>query len=214
MEELQSTEILDREILEDARKKAYRILKTADETVKANAGVWEKKTGEMLDDLRKKYAGQRELAAAEIMARLPMDKRRAKAEKIESLLRSAVESWYAGLRRDRVLSILEKELAKRLAVCDDFFAAGGQPRVLIHKLDRDEAGTILKTVLPGQDCLVGETAAGDLYPAIILENGSARITASIYQSVDFFLHEKRAELAGALLGETVLNENFAAGGTP
>ena len=38
MEELQSTDILDREILEDARKKAYRILKTAAETV-ANRGI-------------------------------------------------------------------------------------------------------------------------------------------------------------------------------
>ncbi|MDR0584992.1 MAG: hypothetical protein LBG57_11695 [Treponema sp.] len=205
MEELQSTEILDREILEDARKKAYRILKAADETVKAASGVWEKKIGETLEALNEKYAEQRKLAAAEILARLPMDRRRAKAEKIESLLRQAVETWYEGLGRDKVLSILKTELEVRLAECAEFFDSDERVRVLIHKIERAEAGTILKAVLPGKDCVIEETPALSPYPEIILDNRLVRISASIHKTVDFLLREKRAELIESLLGTAALN---------
>jgi integrase len=199
MEELQSTEILDREILEDARKKAYRILKTADETVKANAELWEQKTRETLDELNRKYAERRSLSAAEIMARLPLDKRRVKTEKIESLIRAAVETWYAGLGRERALALLKNEIAKRIAACDEFSAAGEAPRALIRGLERAEAEALLRAVLPGRSCGIEEMPAAGAYPEILLENSAARITASIYKTVDFFLHENRAELASALL---------------
>ena len=199
MEELQSTEILDREILEDARKKAHRILKTADETARAAAGEWEQKTRKTLDELNGKYAEQRKRSAAEIMARLPLDKRRSRAEKIESLLRSAVETWYAGLDRKRVLSLLETELAARLAECNEY-SSGEAPRALIHKIERAEAEAILKAVLPDLTCVIEEASSAGAYPEIILENSAVRITASIYKTVDFLLHEKRAELAAALLG--------------
>ena len=205
MEELQSTEILDREILEDARKKAYRILKAADETVKAASGVWEKKIGETLEALNKKYAEQRKLAAAELMARLPMDKRRAKAEKVESLLRQAVEAWYSGLGRDKVLAILKTELETRLAECAEFFDSDEQGRAFIHKLERAEAQAILKAVLPGKACLVEEASALSPYPEIILDNRLVRISASIQKTVDFLLREKRAELIESLLGTAALN---------
>ena len=213
MEELQSTEILDREILEDARKKAFRILKTADDTVKAKSAEWEKKITAALSELEKKYAGQRLAASAEIMARLPMDKRRSRAEKIEGLLAAVVEKWYAGLERDRVLALLEQDLSKRLAVfCGggkkDFAnCAGGEPpRALIHKLDRAEAESILESVLPGRRFTITGEPATSLYPEIIIENSQARISASIGKTVDFFLHAKRAELVTALLGEKITEE--------
>jgi vacuolar-type H+-ATPase subunit E/Vma4 len=212
MEELQTTEILDREILEDARKKAYRILKTADETVKTKAGEWEKKISATVDDLRQKYEEQRALAAAEIMARLPMDKRRAKAEKIESLFRQAVDAWYAGLGREQVLAILKQELTERLAECEEFSAGTEGPRALVHKLDRSEAESVLKAALGGKACGIEEASSAALYPELILENSRVRITASIQKTVDFFLHEKRAELATALLGESAVDGGLALGG--
>jgi hypothetical protein len=207
MEELQSTEILDREILEDARKKAYRILNAADDAVKAKAAEWEQKTAALVNELEQKHTQQREHTAAEIMARLPVDKRRAKTEKIESLLKQAAADWYAGLSRERVLSLLEKELARRLAGCGEFFnrtLAGGPPRAIIHKLEQNEADAILKKVSPGQNFTIEKIPSGCPYPEIILENSAARISASINKTIDFFLHEQRAELTAALLGEDAL----------
>src|SRR5215471_14326271 len=107
MEELQSTEILDQEILEDARKKAHRVLKTAEDTIKAKLADREKNLQETIDKLEKKYAQQSKHATDEIMAHLQIDKQRVKAKKIEELLSSSVKTWYAGLSRERVLALLK-----------------------------------------------------------------------------------------------------------
>jgi vacuolar-type H+-ATPase subunit E/Vma4 len=203
MEELQSTDILDREILEDARKKASRILKTADDTVRAHTREWEKKTAESIDALEKKYDEQKELAAEKVMARLPIDKRRAKVEKIENLLQSAVESWYNALSRDQILELLSRELAKRLALCDEF-STSSEKRVYYSGLERREAEKTLK-ILSGT-YTIEENAIVEHYPAITLETGNVRIIASIQKLVDFLLQEKRTELVEALLGSAYTEE--------
>jgi len=211
MEELQSTELLDREILEDARKKAHRILKTAEDTIKAKSVEWEQKLSATLAELEEKYAQQGRLAADEIMARLPIDKRRTKAKKIEELLRSAAETWYGSLSRGRVLDVLKKELEKRLAAAEKFSADGGI-RARIHHIERNEAQTVLQAVLPGKSCTIEEIHSVSAYPEIILETPQARIYASIDKIVDFLLGEQRAELVEALLGKEILLDQTEADG--
>jgi len=203
MEELQSTEILDREILEDARKKAHRILKTADDTIKVKSAEWEDKLNASLADLKQKYAQQGKFAADEIMARLPIDKRRTKAKKIEDLLRSSAETWYGGLSPEYVIDLLKKELGKRVAATEKFSADGGI-RAQIHQIKRTEAQAVLQAALPGKTCTIEEIHSSSAYPEIILETPQARIYASIGKIVDFLLGEKRAELVEALLGKEIL----------
>jgi len=203
MEELQSTDILAHEILEDARKKASRILKSADDTVCAHTKEWEKKTAESIGALDKKHAEQKELAAEKIMARLPIDKRRAKVEKIESLLQSAVETWYSGLSRGQILELLSRELSKRLALCGGFSSLP-EKRVYYNGLERGEAESVLKIL--GEKCDVKENATADRYPAITLEAGNVRIIASIQKLVDYLLQEKRIELVEALVGGAYVEE--------
>jgi len=210
MEELQSTDILDREILEDARKKAHRILKTADDTIKAKSAEWEAKLSATLDELEKKYAKNSQSAADEIMAVLPIDKQRVKAKKIEELLNSAVENWYGRLSRKRVLGFLQAELSKRLDSCGGFSASGGIT-AYIHKVEKAEAEPIIKTVLKNKPCAIETMQSAAAFPSIILENNETRIYASVDKTVDFILGEKREELITALLGENALN---LVGGAP
>jgi len=203
MEELQSTEILDREILEDARKKAVRILKTADETVNAQTAEWEKKTLTNIDELDKKYEEQRETAAAKIMARLPIDKHRVKIEKIESLLYSAVETWFKNLSRQKILDILAEELKKRLALCEDFYKAA-KINARINGINRGEAETVFKKI--NISCDINEDSTVNRYPLITLEAGKIRIIAGIEKIVNFLLQEKRAELVEALVNPAFIEE--------
>ncbi|MDR0487650.1 MAG: ATPase [Treponema sp.] len=204
MEELQSTEILDREILEDARKKALRILKTADDTALAQTAEWEKKTASTLEDIDKKFAEQCRLASDEIMAKLPIDKHRAKAEKIENLLKDAVKTWYSGLSRLRILELLTGELKKRLGFIQEF-ASFRQRRAVFCGIERKEAESVLKSV--NMECAIEEIPSADGYPSIILESENVRIIASVQKTVDYLLQEKRAELAFALLGSAFAEEN-------
>ena len=200
MEELQSTEILDHEILEDARKKAHRILKTADDTIKTKLADREKNLSETMSELERKYAQQSKFATDEIMAHLQIDKQRVKAKKIEELLSSAVKTWYAGLSRERVLALLKGELARRVAASN---LSGGEIRAQIHHIERKEAEAMLQAVLPGK-CSIEEFASVSAYPEIILETPEARIYASIGKTVDALLGEKRAELVEAMLGQMAI----------
>jgi len=206
MEELQSTEILDKEILEDARKKAHRILKAAEDTIKAKLEDREQKLNETISDLEKKYAQLSKHATDEIMAHLQIDKQRVKAKKIEELLASAVQTWFAGLSRDRVLALLKEELAKRVAASDTSTASSIKAQ--IHQVEKKEAETLLKAVLPGKSCNIEQSASVSPYPEIILETPEARIYASISKTVDALLGEKRAELVEALLGKEIAGETL------
>jgi len=200
MEELQSTDNLEKEILEDARKKAHKILKAADDTIKLKSAEWETKLKASLEELEEKYAKNSKSITEEIMAVLPIDKQRTKAKKIEELLHLAVESWYSRLNRQRVLKFLQTELSKRLASCGGFSESGGI-RASIHNVEQAEAEAILKAVLPGKTCTIEKTQSAAVYPSIILENNEVRIYASVSKAVEFILGEKREELIAALLGD-------------
>ncbi|MDR2377067.1 MAG: ATPase [Treponema sp.] len=229
MEELQSTEILDREILEDARRKAFRILKTADDTVKANTLSWEKKTKKALDALGRRFEERRSKSSEEIMARLPLDKRRAESEKIERLVRNALDAWYRAQSRKRILDLLETGLRRCLEDCPELLhpektAEGRAIKVLFHKLSREEGENILTKVLPpeswepaayslsaGGAAGASSTGAGAAirasgalsgeFPELVLDSAGVRITSSINMLVAALFADYRLELTAALIGE-------------
>jgi vacuolar-type H+-ATPase subunit E/Vma4 len=200
MEELQSTEVLDKEILEDARKKAQRILKTADETVASAEASWEKKTQRALSKIRQKYAGRREKTREEIMARLPLDKRRVRSEKVEGLLRSAIDAYLLSLSREKLLSLLTGELAKRAGE-----ALSPSFQVAYRALSEPELALILKKVFPRAQWAVTPAYSfhklPGVLPAIVVDTPDVRIIASVDRLAEDMLRDKRAELVTALLGK-------------
>jgi vacuolar-type H+-ATPase subunit H len=200
---MQSTEVLENEILEDAKKKARKITKTAEEKMQAQNREWDKKKGEKLKELEKKYNAQKTLDTQKVMAKLPIDKFRLKNEKIEQLLKSAVDSWYKSLNRTQIIEILSREIDRRLAYYGDI-GANEEKRVEICGLSREEAKTILKTVKGSYK--VEDAPPTNIYPSIILETKSVRITASIEKEINFLLNDKRAELVEALLGHDFMGE--------
>lgn len=210
MEELRSTDALDREILEDARKKAYRILAAATETVKAAGEEEEAKIKEALAELRARFEKHDEEIRREILARLPLDKRRIHTEWVEASLKSAMKDYLESLSRERLLSLLEGELALRLRSCPEAVEAGDKPFPVIYRgLSREEAEGILRRVWPGNSWVLeipqGRLARGDL-PVLVADPPPARITASVEALAEELLRDRRAEMAAALLGEEALDD--------
>jgi vacuolar-type H+-ATPase subunit E/Vma4 len=203
MEELQSTEILEREILEDARKKALRILKTAEDTIQIKNTEWEKKTACLIKDLEEKYNEENKLTTDKLMARLPIDKLRYKKKKIEGLLHNAVENWYHSLGKEQVINLLKTELLDRLAVSEDF-SVSEKKIAYFHALDPKDAEAVIKTI--NGDFIIEETASLSMYPSIILETENVRIIASIQNIIDYYLLEKREELIEAMLGRVFMED--------
>ncbi|MDR1286211.1 MAG: ATPase [Treponema sp.] len=200
MEELQSTEILDREILEDARKKAGRLLGAADESAAAAAALWDKKTKDSLTELKGRYDAMLANASAEIMARLPLDERRARSEIIENLLASAADDWVSGLGPERVLSLLEGEFKKYCGEYPELREETGF-RVRLHNISVSGAKPLVARLFPRADGEFIEEKAAHLYPEIIIDCGPVRVTASIRGILDALLLDRREELVSALIGQ-------------
>ena len=205
MEELQSTEVLDREILEDARKKALRILKSSEDAIKAQDSEWENKTTENINKIKEKYALLIKHEEERVMARLPIDKLRSKIEKIENLLQAALEYWFKSLSRAQVLKLLSRELAKRLAVNSDLLAETNKKfRASFFGIEKQEAKELLKSF--HFNCDIEENHAAARFPLIMIETEEARITSSVDKILDYLLHVKRAELTAALVGQDFMGE--------
>jgi hypothetical protein len=225
MEELHSTEALDREILEDARKKAFKILKTADDTVQSKGRSWERKTQRAIEGIRKTYAAKTGSLREETMARLPLDKRRLRSETAEAFLKEAMDAFLTGLGRDVLLSILEREFAGRLEACHMVLGESEispsekefKPVLYYSSMSAGEAAGIFKNLLDRQEAensgglekaelIQDNSPAASRFPALALHTPVVRIKASVEAAAGELLKNKRAELAGALLGEGALND--------
>ena len=214
MEELKSTEILEREILEDARKKALRILKLSEETIGFQNVKWERKLTENIENLEKKYAEEQKAEGEKVMSRLPVDKQRTKIKKIENTLQSAVENWYNSLSRSQILQLLSRELTKineqraknseQLTINNEKRAKNSDITAKISGLEISEAEMILKQ--SNLMCAIEEIPSIGVYPSIVIDTVDVRVTASVENIIDSLLDDKRAELVEALVGRDFLGD--------
>ena len=232
MEELRTTEVLEREILEDARKKAARLLRTTDDTIAQQKRDWEKKLADDLESIRKSYMTRMKKTVEDIFARQPLDKRRLRLKTHEDFLSGAIEDFLSGLDRTRLISVLERELLERLqAVAGDVGlkavtgssvanngVANNAPKVAIVRysgLSLDETRAILKKSqaafdwqfqedLSSNDVSLNESSA--CFPGIVIDTDRFRLTASIKSAAAALLKDNREELAAALLGPEALHD--------
>jgi vacuolar-type H+-ATPase subunit H len=214
MEELRTTEVLGNEILEDARKKAHKILKTSEDTLAAQNRDWERKIKRSVDSIRKTFAEKTKKTNEEILARLPLDKRRLRSETTEGFLVKALDDFLRTLSREKLLLVLERELKARLKLCAVDLA---RHRAIVRYsgLSLDEAKAIIEKVsgaleetdfLHSPDWEFRTDSVVREFPLIFVELKTLRIIASVKGTAKALLRDKRAELAAALLGGGVLND--------
>jgi hypothetical protein len=212
MEELQSTEVLDREILEDARKKALKILKTSGESISAAQSNWQQKLRTAFINADASYTKKSNEYRNEVMARLPMDKQRIRLETIDGFLTKTMAEFLESLDRPSLLRILEKYLslgAKEIASSKEKLLSGkGECRFC--GLFLEECKQLLGAAFSGvtfaftEDPLLvvqdGIFPAGNNFPALVIDFPHARLNVSAAQAAGTLLLDNRAELVTALLG--------------
>jgi hypothetical protein len=215
MEELLSTDNIHREILDDAKRKAAKILKNAENTIAAAATDWDAKLQKAVDEVKARYDAEIAGKQSEAKARLAMDKARAKLSKITGELEKAMRGFFRTLPRKEALAVLERALSVRLAAVKAVCAAhDGTSKAVavfpffpiqaeIYGLTKAEAETILGrlslTAVQIDERGAGNDGQNEL-PFITLWAGDIKITASIQAEADAMLLSKRAEAAEALFG--------------
>lgn len=197
MEVLKSTEVLDREILEDARKKADRLLRAADQAVAASKEGWARKADRDIAELESRYAARTASERAEKMARVPLDKKRARAERAEGLLRSAMDAFLRSLPRAVLLGFVEADARGRLAAAGRDGMEKG--RAIARGMSEIEARALLAALDLGDWDLAAPEGEGAL-PALVLEAPDVRVRADVAEKAAELLADNRGELAEALLG--------------
>ncbi len=197
MEEIVTTEALEREILEDARKKAAALLKGADEAAAKLAAASSAKTADAVAVFERDAAARVARHESESAARLPLEKSRIRTAYLDEAVRAAVDRFFASLPESRVV-----ELASSMTDRAEEFLKG---RELVARACgfSEAAREAFARSIPwaasarvADDPTVGSTGA-------VVEDSDATVVVRATMDVlaSELLREKRAELADALCGK-------------
>lgn len=200
MEEIVSTESLEREILADARKKAERALRGAEDEIRRVAEEGERKAAQSIAELDSAYAAKVERYRSEALARLPLEKSRIKAAYVDARLREALDAFMSGFPESRVESIVASELARAAAFLD-----GKKLRVRRRALGPDAVARVIRKALP--TAILDDSVEDESLPAagLVVEttDGVTTMKATLDLVAQILLGERRGELAAALCGEAL-----------
>ncbi|MDR2481978.1 MAG: hypothetical protein LBD07_06825 [Spirochaetaceae bacterium] len=210
MEELKSTELLDKEIENDAVKKAASIKKNALLTVEKTKHEWQKRLETEIAKEKIKFDSAVAAYKKEASAKLLLDKKRFQCKTAGNRLKEAVNTFLDSMERKEIVFLLERIFSLRtqkafngdFSVLTDF-----PPSVFYYSLSAAELNAILGAAFPCVDFSawqITETPARNSSnpdAALILDTHSTRITASCSAEANEILLDKRHELMQTLLGE-------------
>jgi V/A-type H+-transporting ATPase subunit E len=200
MEEIVTTEPLEKEILSDARKKAERILKDSGAEAESARRSGQERTQKALEALASDYGSKAKRYRDESLARLPLEKARIKAAHVDALLERAMGAYLAsigGAERDKLLLDLLSRGASLV---------GASPvSVRYCGLGRAEAEALVSRAFPKSHIAsISEDASlGSAGLVAATEDGSLCARATLDLIGERLLDEDRGELAKTLCGEAL-----------
>ena len=206
MEELRSTEVLDKEIETDARKKAERILAKADSDGKALVADVAHRVETLKEEKTAEYQKKTESYQADKDAVVPLEKERFLVSFIESAIIKAIDSYLDALGEEKRIALAVRRWNAYKAV-----VASQKVNALVFGFDAARAEAALKKAgVPLVSCTsVAYEKSGDegidgltFKEGIILETEDTMIRCrlTLSQIVGELETEHRAELAKALFG--------------
>ncbi len=197
MEEIAGTLTLEREILEDARKKAARLLASAD----AESTRIRSESSKRIDVTLAAIDAAAYLATdryrEEIFARIPLEKLRQKTAHSDTLIRKALETWMASLPEARIEAFAEKRLRSAQS-----FLSGDCVKVRYRGISAACAGRLAARL--GEESKVDVLEDQDLPQlGITISARFAELDATLGIAMEMILREKRGELLRAIAPELV-----------
>ena len=198
MEEIRGTEALEREILEDARKRADRIIRKAEENARLLGAQTEQRIKEATAALLSEYQIKKRTAELEMLSRLPLEKARLDILYRDEMLRKALKEALASMN-PRLFGLW---CVKRL-VCQVELVRKSPAKVLVHGLDSETMRDIGALFGQGSDISIEEAPTMKVRGLIVEPmDASYRISITENDLLEWLLDEKRGELAAALFGSS------------
>jgi vacuolar-type H+-ATPase subunit E/Vma4 len=195
MEEIVSSEAIQGEILDDARKKASRVLEEADEEAARDVADIEAKAAEVVAEIVRENEAKAARYRMETMARFPLERTRMRTVFVEGALREAARGYIDSLPEETVASLSEAMLAKGAS-----FFAGKDIELRRKGLPEAQARSIASRALASASSLLFVEDSGLPAPGLVAASvdGSVVLKATMDLVESDLLDEKRGELAHAL----------------
>lgn len=206
MEELRSTEILDKEIEADARKKAEKILKNADSECERILADVSNRVKEASEQKEKYYKSKIEQFEKNVNAAIPLEKERFLVKFYADSVSNALNVYLKNLGEEKRFSLIEKSLAKKNSI-----VSGKKFNAFVFGIDLSVAKKILENQKITCNSISevsfeksGEESAfgNEIHEGIILESEDKilRLRLTIDQIVREIQDTYSQELANTLFG--------------
>ncbi len=200
MEEIKGTEALEREILDDAARKAERIVRKAkEEAERLKANSAEALDG-MVAQLEARKLEKIAQMKRETFSKMPLEKTRLRARFIDSAMRASVAKFMAALDDAKLGAWCLSELRKRSSLF-----AGRKLRMSHRGIDASSLREIRELLGTGAEVSALAVADAGAPPrGIVVESldGTMVMTLGEKQLEERLLDEYRGELASALFPAT------------
>ena len=208
MQELRSTDILDKEIEADARRKAEAILKRADEECESIMASVQKRIENARLEKDEFYSKKLAALDRDLTASGPLEKQRFKVSFIQQELMKAINSYLAKLSQEERLKLVTGRFD--FSICSD-----RKLNAYVYGFDCSAAEALLKQKLNAKLVSCTKTEFGkivmedeiglDNYEGIILEaqDKSIRCRLTLVQIIGEIIDKYRQELSQELFGGTL-----------
>lgn len=210
MQELRSTEILDKEILEDAQKKVQKILKNSESECRSIMSSVDDKVTKTVEEKEAALISKLESIKTNLNASLPLEKERFQVSFVENLIITKIQDYLKSLSEEkRIQLVLEKiktiktdEYVNSLLKEKSFTAyVYGFDIKKVEKALNDILGKRLLACQPTDfGKLILEDEILEINEGIILESQDkeVRFRMTLTEVVEELLNNNREELAETL----------------
>jgi len=204
METVRTSEVLESQIMEDARAKAKRILGTADKECESVRAEWERRDAEEARRLEAARAARIAAMRADLEASLPLDFLRSRLGFFQKSVHSALEKLFMSLDARELGRVISAQVARA-----SFAFINRRLIVWCAGIPDQEALRVVTSSIPGAIVeevrrLPSESAAAAVKGLIVeTADGSRRFRATLQELSGLLLEEHREELVKALFGKDV-----------
>ncbi|MBO4759800.1 MAG: hypothetical protein J5505_07070 [Spirochaetaceae bacterium] len=203
MEEFRSTEILDKEIQEDARRKAEKLLKRADDDCQKIIDDLNERIEVVSKEKQVLYAGRTEALKKDLDAALPLEKERFLVSFIDSSIIKGINRFIDGLSNEKRIALLENLLKRYESKLVDKKLA-----IKFHGFQQDELKKMFQKHFNKLNIesfvSLNDDAAKELHDeyGMIIESTdkSVRCRVTIDELIEEIVDTYRYEIAEALFG--------------
>jgi vacuolar-type H+-ATPase subunit E/Vma4 len=205
MEVLKSGDALEKQVLEDARAKAQRVLTEAGRECASVREEWQRKTDADIRTLEAEREKRVEAVRSELAASLPLDFMRARLSYIQETLDAALKDFFAGLSAKDLAAIIGNRLQRLPSVFRDkdvvVFASGITGKEARQIVEGSILGVRVQDVKEMEQGPFGENR--DVGIIVETADGRVRFRGTMRELSAQLLEQNREELAEALLGRDV-----------